>query len=91
MLTTQKNAAKHRTPASPLKPVARLSKDLEFAAANQQMEGFPGRITKVVAAHEPNLRGIAEDAKRFGAQVPTDENLNQPPLFPLPKTSRPQA
>src|ERR1035441_2154303 len=86
MLTTTKNAAKPRTTASPLRSAMKLTKDLEFAAANQQMEGFPGHISEAVAGHEPNMEEIAEDAKRFGAQVPTEENLRQPPVFQNWKT-----
>jgi hypothetical protein len=52
------------------------------------MEGFPGRITEAVAAHQPNLRQITEDAKRFGAHIPTEENLKQPPIFKNWKPSR---
>jgi hypothetical protein len=58
-----------------------MAKDLEFAAANQQMEGFSGKITEAVAAHEPNMQEITEAAKCFGAQLPTEENLKQPPVF----------
>ncbi len=81
VLTTAKHAAKRTTPASPLKPAADLATDLEFAAANQQLEGFPGKITETVASHTPNLAEIAEAAKRFGAQVPKDESLDHPPVF----------
>jgi polysaccharide deacetylase 2 family uncharacterized protein YibQ len=87
MLTT-KNAPKPPAPARPFKPADQLAKDLQFASANQQMEGFPGRITEAVAAHQPNLRQITEDAKRFGAHIPTEENLKQPPIFKNWKPSR---
>ena len=53
----------------------------EDAGPNQQLEGFPGKISEAVVAHEPDLEAIALDAKRFGAQLPAEENLSQPPLF----------
>ena len=81
MLTTTNIASKPGKTASPLKPVKTLPKDFAFASANQQMEGFSGKITEAVAAHESNMQEITEAAKRFGAQLPTEENLKQPPVF----------
>lgn len=83
MLTTTK---------TPTKPVAEASQpqpssiaDLQFLSHNQQLEGFPGKITEDVAAHQPDMKQIAESAKKFGAQVPTEKNRQQPPVLPKVK------
>ena len=68
MLTTTKLPTKPVAPAS--QPAKASSADLEFLSANQQLEGFPGKITEAVAAHEPDLKKIAASARRFGAQIP---------------------
>ncbi len=81
MLTATKNPTKQTAPAS--QPVTVSAADLEFLSANQQLEGFPGKITPEIAAHRPNMDKIAASARRFGAQVPTKENRQKPPLFPL--------
>jgi hypothetical protein len=81
MLTTTKHAAKRELTATPPPRVRVSRQDLEFVSANQQLEGFPGQVTETVAVHEPALRDIAESARRFGAQVPTVTNRQQPPIF----------
>ena len=81
MLSSDKNAVKRAAPASAPTSAEKKQADLEFASANQQLEGFPGKISEAVVAHEPDLEAIARDAKRFGAQLPAEENLSQPPLF----------
>ncbi len=73
----------HVEKATPPQPGGDLAADLEFASANQQLEGFPGKITPEIAAHRPNMDEIAASARRFGAQIPTEENRQKPPLFPL--------
>ena len=86
MLTTTKNAADRGSTASPQAPQTnsqKIAADLEFVAANQELEGFSGTISEAVANHEPNLAEIAEAARRFGAQVPTLANATRPPLFPV--------
>jgi len=81
MLTTTKHASKRELTATPPPRVRVSRQDLEFVAANQQLEGFPGQVTETVAVHEPALREIVESANRFGAQMPTMANRQQPPLF----------
>jgi predicted HTH domain antitoxin len=44
---------------------------LKFISENQKLAGFSGHISKEVAEFEPDMREIARNAKRFGAQVPT--------------------
>ena len=80
MLTTTKIPTKRAAPAS--QPGQASLADLQFLSANQQMEGFPGKITEAVAAHEPDMEKIAASARRFGAQIPTEENRKQLPDFP---------
>ena len=90
VLTANKNAGNRAASASPSKPVVSKRADLEFASANQQLEGFPGTITETVAAHEPDLEVITRDAERFGAQLPAEENLTQPPRFQIsPQSDNP--
>ena len=80
MLTTAKIPTKQAAPAS--HPGKASLADLEFLSANQQLEGFPGKITEEVAAHQPDLETIAESARRFGAQIPSKQNRKQRPVFP---------
>jgi hypothetical protein len=82
MLTAPKNASNREGSATPLTTVADLRADLEFVAANQQLEGFSGTITDAVANYEPDLAEIAESARSFGAQVPSQSGQLSPPLFP---------
>lgn len=85
MQATTKSAAKRDATATlPLAPKP-SAQDLAFLSENQQLEGFPGKITEELAAHRPNMEQIVESAKRFGAQVPTEENRKRPPVFPKPK------
>jgi len=81
MLTTTEHGARPGTGAILPRPARALSADLEFVAANERLEGLPGKVTEAVAAHQPNLEGIAESAKRFGAQVPKEANRRQPAVF----------
>jgi hypothetical protein len=83
MLTTSKNPTKR--PAEASVPAQASTADLEFLSANQQLEGFPGKITETVSVHQPDMRQIAESARRFGAQVPTEVNRQQPPVLPVAK------
>ncbi len=85
MLTTPKHAAKPAPAATPPAPAPDLAGELAFISANQQLEGFEGKITEAVARHQPNMEEIAEEARRFGAQVPTEENRKRSPLFPRRK------
>jgi len=81
MLTTTDHAAKRdQTVTLPLAPKP-TAEDLAFVSANQQLAGFPGKITEEIAAHRPNMEEIIESAKRFGAQIPTEENRQRKPLF----------
>jgi len=82
MFTTTKIAPTPAAKATPPQPGRDLAADLEFASANQQLEGFPGKITAEIAAHRPNMAEIAASARLFGAQIPTEENRQQPPVFP---------
>ena len=82
MLTTTNTPTKRDAPATP--PARASAADLEFLSANQQLEGFPGTITEAVAAHEPDMQAIAESAKSFGAQIPSEENRQRLPVFPTP-------
>ena len=83
MLAADKNSGKRTGCTSPPASAAQKRVDLEFASANQQLEGFPGTITEEVAAHEPDLEAITREAKRFGSRLPAEENLRQPPVFPI--------
>ena len=79
MLSADKNAGKRVAPASPPTPAEKKQADLEFASANQQLEGFPGKISEAVVAHEPDLEAITRDAKRFGAQLEASTPTNGGP------------
>lgn len=68
MLTTTKSPTKPVAEAS--QPAQSSTSDLQFLSANQQLEGFPGKITEAVASHQPNMKQIADSARQFGAQVP---------------------
>lgn len=81
MLTTTKTPTKRAAEASV--PAQASTTDLQFLSANQQLEGFPGKITETVAAHQPDMKQIAESARSFGAQVPTEKNRQQSPVLPL--------
>jgi hypothetical protein len=83
MLTPTKDAANRSPSATPLTPARKNAADLEFVAANQELEGFSGTISQTVANHEPNMAEIAEAARRSGAQIPTPENKGRAPLFPV--------
>src|SRR5262245_61647974 len=85
VLKTSKHAATPAPAATQTAPVHTLEEELAFVSANQQLEGFDGKITEAVANHQPDMEAIAEAAQRFGAQVPTEENRKRPPLFPRPK------
>jgi hypothetical protein len=81
LTTTTKYAAKRDSTATPLPPVKASAEDLEFLSANQQLEGFPGKITEAIAAHQPDMKEMVASAKRFGAQVPTEGNRKRHPVF----------
>lgn len=83
MLTTTKSPTKRAAEASV--PAQASTADLQFLSANQQLEGFPGKITEAVTAHQPDLKQIAESARSFGAQIPTEKNRRQPPILPKAK------
>lgn len=83
MSAADKNGEKRATSLSPSTLSAAKRADLEFASANQQLEGFPGTITERGAAHDPDLELITRDAKRLGAQLPAEENLTQRPVCPI--------
>ena len=85
VLATTKNAPKPTELAISRPPVRDLSAVLEFASENQQLEGFPGKITEANIAHVPDMKQIAESARRFDAQIPKEENRQRPPLFPRPR------
>jgi hypothetical protein len=84
MLTTTKTPIERDASATPSRRAS--DADLEFLAENQQLEGFPGKITEAVATHEPDMQEIAESTQRFGGQIPTEENRLRPPIFQ--KTNR---
>lgn len=71
MLTTTKHAAKPELTATPAARITPPTADLAFLSASQQLEGFPGRVSAAVAAHQPDPQQIVAAAQRFGAQVPT--------------------
>jgi len=81
MLTTTKHAARPAKAAILPRPARALSADLEFVAANERLEGLPGKVTEAVATHQPNLEAIAKSARRFSAQVPKEANRRQPAVF----------
>lgn len=78
MLTTQKSLTKPGNSATQV--AASLKRDLEFVSANQQLEGFSGESTEAIINHQPDMKAIAESAKKFGAQMPNPANLSSPPL-----------
>ncbi len=78
MLTSQKSLTKSASSATQV--AAALKRDLEFVAANQQIEGFSGEITEAIVNHQPDLAAISEAAQKFRAQVPNQANLSKPPL-----------
>ncbi|MEQ1842505.1 MAG: hypothetical protein ABL994_19060 [Verrucomicrobiales bacterium] len=78
MLTSHNSLTKSASSATQV--AADLKRDLEFVSANQQIEGFSGEITEAIVSHQPDMKAIAESAKKFGAQVPNAANLSQPPL-----------
>ena len=81
VFTTTKPAANRELIATPL-PRARVAKaDLAFVSENQQLEGFPGRVSESVAAHQPDIELIARAARKFGAQVPTGAGSKPAPIF----------
>ena len=82
MLTSTKDAANRSPSTTPVPPSRKIAADLEFVAANQELEGFSGTISETVANHEPNMAEIAEAARRSGAQIPTPENKARAPIFP---------
>lgn len=83
MLTTTKSPTKAVAEAS--QPQASSTSDLQFLSANQQLEGFPGKVTEDVLAHQPDMKQIAESARSFKAQVPLEKNRQQPPVLPKVK------
>ena len=83
MLTPTKDVANQGATATPRPPAQKLAADLEFVAANQQLEGFSGAISAEAANHEPNMADIVAAARRSGAQIPTEENKARAPILPV--------
>lgn len=78
MLTSQKSLTKSGSSATQVAEA--LKRDMDFVSANQQLEGFSGEITEVIANHQPDLATISEVARKFGGQVPNSAPLPNPPL-----------
>ena len=54
-----------------MKTTSKLIKaDLKFVIESQKLAGFPGKISKSVLNHKPDMRKIRRAAKKFGAQTP---------------------
>ena len=64
MLTPTKDVANQGATATTRPPAQKLAADLEFLAANQQLEGFSGVISAEAANHEPNMADIVAAARR---------------------------
>ena len=80
VLTTTKHAANRGLIATP-PPRAREAKaDLAFVSENQQLEGFPGRVSESVASHKPDFKLIAQAARKFGAQMPAEAGSEPVPV-----------
>jgi hypothetical protein len=43
--------------------------------------GEASLLTAATAAHVPDMKEIAESARRFGAQIPLEKNRKRAPLF----------
>jgi hypothetical protein len=65
MLTT-----KERTKRSVSETKVDQEDVLKFASQNQQLEGFPGKITEACRQHRTDWDELEAVAKRFGAQMP---------------------
>jgi hypothetical protein len=66
----QKKKAVKDTPPAYRVSERKKEQPLKFISENMRLSGFSGELPRDIMKFEPDMKRIAESARRFGAQVP---------------------